>query len=188
MVNSAAKRARRRKLAHEGKDRELARQTRQMDPVNLTDPEEEQEEEEVRFAPRGQSTEQMPTTPATAQAASGCVNEDIANMIRTLNGAIAALSRDTVSMQKAYIQLRAENVARDKTLADLAEVVKECGLTSTSRRPQPVLSEDVMDGEGNLRATPADGRTTSRRFAIDRPPTDTTGDVDTISTNIGTGS
>ena len=225
MVNSAAKRARRRKLAHEGQDRELARQTRQMDPVDLTDPEEEQEEEEVRFAPRGQSTEQMPTTPATAQAASGCVSEDIANMIRTLNGAIAALSRDTASMQKAYIQLRVENVARDKTLADLAEVVKECGLTSTSRRPHPVLSEDVMDGEGNLRAadigitwennetflhgvrvvgpgpsgrpdmrpvdvdaTPADGRTTSRRFAIDRPPTDTTGDVDTISTNIGTGS
>ena len=112
MVNSAAKRARRKKLAHERQDRELARQTRQMDPVDLSDPELDQEEEEVRFAPRGQSTEQMPATPATAQAASGCVNEDIANMIRTLNGAIAA--RDTASMQKAYIQLRAENVARDK--------------------------------------------------------------------------
>ena len=94
----------------------------------------------------------MPATPANAQAASGCVNEDIANMIRTLNGAIAALSRDTASMQKAYIQLRAENVARDKTLADLAEVVKEYGLASATRRPQPVLSEDVVDGEGNLRA------------------------------------
>ena len=152
MVSSAAKRARRKKLAHERQDRELARQTRQMDPGDLTDPELEQEEEEVRFAPRGQSTEQMPATPANAQAASGCVNEDIANMIRTLNGAIAALSRDTASMQKAYIQLRAENVARDKTLADLAEVVKEYGLASATRRPQPVLSEDVVDGEGNLRA------------------------------------
>ena len=118
MVNSAAKRARRKKLAHERQDRELARQTRQMDPVDLTDPEEEQEEEEVRFTPRGQSTEQMPATPAAAQAASGCVSEDIANMIRTLNGAIAALSRDTASMQKAYIQLRAENVARDKGQRD----------------------------------------------------------------------
>ena len=125
---------------------------RQMDPVDLTDPESEQEEEEVRFAPRGQSTEQMPATPATAQAVSGCVSEDIANMIRTLNGAIAALSRDTASMQKAYIQLRAENVARDKTLADLAEVVKEYGLASATRRPQPVLPGDVVDGEGNLRA------------------------------------
>ena len=152
MVNSAAKRARRKKLAHERQDRELARQTRQMDPVDLSDPELDQEEEEVRFAPRGQSTEQMPATPAMAQAASGCVNEDIANMIRTLNGAIAALSRDTASMQKAYIQLRAENVARDKTLADLAEMVREYGLTSTARRPQPVLREDVIDGDGNLRA------------------------------------
>ena len=154
MVNSAAKRARRKKLAHERQDQELARQTRQMDPVDLTDPELEQEEEEVRFAPRGQSTEQMPATPATAQAASGCVSEDIANMIRTLNGAIAALSRDTASMQKAYIQLRAENTAAcgDKTLADLAEVVKEYGLASATRRPQPVLPEDVVDGEGNLRA------------------------------------
>ena len=152
MVNSAAKRARRKKLAHERQDRELARQTRQMDPVDLTDPESEQEEKEVRFAPRGQSTEQMPATPATAQAASSCVSEDIANMIRTLNGAIAALSRDTASMQKAYIQLRAENVARDKTLADLAEVVKEYGLASATRRPQPVLPGDVVDGEGNLRA------------------------------------
>ena len=152
MVSSAAKRARRKKLAHERQDRELARQTRQMDPVDLTDPEMEQADEEVRFAPRGQSVEQMPATPKTAQATTGCVEEDIVNMIKTLNGAIAAISRDTASIQKAYMQLRAENVARDKTLADLAEVVKEYGLTSTSRRPHPVLSEDVVDGEGNLRA------------------------------------
>ena len=152
MVSSAAKRARRKKLAHERQDRELARQTRQMDPVDLTDPEMEQTDEEVRFAPRGQSVEQMPATPKTAQATTGCVEEDIINMIKTLNGAIAAISRDTASIQKAYMQLRAENVARDKTLADLAEVVKEYGLTSTSRRPHPVLSEDVVDGEGNLRA------------------------------------
>ena len=102
MVNSAAKRARRKKLAHERQDRELARQTRQMDPVDLTDPELEQEEEEVRFAPRGQSTEQMPATPKTAQAATGCIEEDIVNMIKTLNGAIAAISRDTASIQRAY--------------------------------------------------------------------------------------
>ena len=57
MVSSAAKRARRKKLAHERQDRELARQTRQMDPVDLSDPE---MDEEVRLAPRGQSVEQMP--------------------------------------------------------------------------------------------------------------------------------
>ena len=151
MVSSAAKRARRKKLAHERQDRELLRPTRQMDPVDLTDPEMEQADDEVRFAPRGQSVEQMPATPKTAQATTGCIEEDIVNMIKTLNGAIAAISRDTACIQRAYEQLRAENVARDKTLADLAETVKEYGLTSAGRRPQPVLREDVVDGDGNLR-------------------------------------
>ena len=152
MVSSAAKRARKKKLAHERQDRESLHLTRQMDPAELTDPEMEQEDDKVRFAPRGQSVEQVPATPGTAQAATGCMEEDIVNMIKTLNGAIAAISRDTASIQKAYMQLRAENVARDKTLADLAEIVKEYGLTSTTRRPQPVLREDVIDGDGNLRA------------------------------------
>ena len=150
-MSSAAKRARRKKLAHERQDRELLRPTHQMDPVNLTDPEMEQDEEEVRFAPRGQSVEQMPATPATAQAATGCMNEDIVNMIKTLNGAIAALSRDTACMQRAYEQRHSENVARDKALADLSEIVREYGLASTNRRPQPVLREDVVDRDGNLR-------------------------------------
>ena len=52
MVSSAAKRARRKRLAHERQDRELSRPTRQMDPADLTDPEIEQADHEVRFAPR----------------------------------------------------------------------------------------------------------------------------------------
>ena len=146
MVSSAAKRARRKRLAHERQDRELSRPTRQMDPVDLTDPETEQEDGEVRFVPRGQSVEQMPATPAAAQATTDC---DIVNMIKTLNGAIAAIARDTANIHKAYKQLRAENVARDKALTDLSEIVREYGLTPTHRRPQPVLREDVIDREGN---------------------------------------
>ena len=65
--------------------------------------------------------------------------------------AIAAISRDTAYIQRAYEQLRSENVARDKALADLAEIVREYGLASTNRRPQPVLREDVVDRDGNLR-------------------------------------
>ena len=107
----AAKRARRKRLAHERQDRELSRPTRQVDLVDLTDPEIEQDDDEVRFAPRGQSVEQMPATPATAQAATDCEYADIVNMIKTLNGAIAAISRDTASIQRAYEQLRSENVA-----------------------------------------------------------------------------
>ena len=153
MVSSAAKRARRKKLAHERQKRELdlLRPTHQMDPVNLTDPEMEQDDEEVRFAPRGQSVEQIPATPATAQAASDCEYVDVVNMIKTLNGAIAAISRDTACIQRAYEQLRSENVARDKALTDLSEIVREYGLASSHRRPQPVLREDVVDRDGNLR-------------------------------------
>ena len=39
MVSSAAKRARKKKLAHERQDSELLRPTRQMDPADLSDPE-----------------------------------------------------------------------------------------------------------------------------------------------------
>ena len=74
-------------------------------------------------------------------------------MIKTLNGAIAAISRDTAKIQRAFEQLRAENVARDRALTDLSEIVKECGFAAPVHiRPQPVLQADVMDGEGNLRA------------------------------------
>ena len=147
-MSSAAKRARKKKLAHERQDRELLRPTRQMDPADLTDPEMEQADEEIRFAPRGQSVEQVP---ATVQADTKCEYLDIVNMIKTLNGAIAAISRDTACIQRAYEHLRSENVARDKALADLSKIVREYGLASTNRRPQPVLREDVVDRDGNLR-------------------------------------
>ena len=100
-------------------DRESFRPTHQMDPADITDPEIIQADDEVRFAPRGQSVEQMPATPATVQTTTGCEYADIVHMIKTLNGAIAAIARDTASIQRAYQQLRSENVARDKTLTDL---------------------------------------------------------------------
>ena len=81
-MSSAVKRARKKKLAHERQERELIRPTRQMDPADLTDPETEQADDEIRFAPRGQSVEQMPATPATAKAATEC-DYDVVNMIKT---------------------------------------------------------------------------------------------------------
>ena len=78
-MSLAAKRARKKKLAHERQDRELLRPTRQMDPADLTDPEMEQADEEIRFAPREQSVEQMPATPATAQAATGEYDKNTVN-------------------------------------------------------------------------------------------------------------
>ena len=92
-------------------------------------------------------------TPARAQATTDC---DILNMVRTLNGAIAAVSQDTARIQRAYDQLRAGNIARDRALTDLSEIVKEYGSSPVRMRPQPVLQADVMDEEGNLRAADID--------------------------------
>ena len=130
-----------------------------------------------------------PTPPATAQTTTGCLNEDIVNMIKTLNGAIAALSRDTACIQKAYEQLRSENVARDRTLADLSKIVREYGLSPTNGRPQPVLREDVMDGDGNLRGadigiTWEDNETFLHGVRVVGPgPSRRPGDVDTTPTD-----
>ena len=63
-------------------------------------------------------------TPARAQATTDC---EIINMVRTLNGAVAAVSQDTARIQRPYDQLRAENIARDRALTDLSEIVKEYG-------------------------------------------------------------
>ena len=51
--------------------------------------------------------------------------------------------------ERALDQLRAENIARDRALTDLSEIVKEYGSSPVRMRPQPVLQADVMDEEGN---------------------------------------
>ena len=75
---------------------------------------------------------------------------------------IAAVSQDITRIQRAYQQLCADNIARDKALADLTAMVREYGSSpETTRpygrsqgtnRPHPTIQADVMDGEGNLRA------------------------------------
>ena len=88
-------------------------------------------------------------TPARAKATT---DGDTLNMVKTLNGAIAAVSQDTARIQRAYDQLRAENIARDRALTDLSQIVKEYGSLPVHMRPQPVLQANVLDGEDNLRA------------------------------------
>ena len=88
-------------------------------------------------------------TPTRAQATTDC---EIINMVKTLNGAIAAVSQDTARIQRAYDQLRAENMGRDKALANLSEMVKEYGSSPVNMRPHPVIQADVLDEEGNLHA------------------------------------
>ena len=120
-----------------------------MDPADLSDPGTEENDREIRFVPWGQSVEEILPTPARAQATTDC---EILNMVKTLNGAIAAVSQDTAKIQRVYDQLRTENIARDRALTDLSEIVREYGLSPSRMRPQPALQADVLDEEGNLRA------------------------------------
>ena len=140
MVNSA-KRAKRKRLAQEAQRRETSWPAHQMDPTNLSDPETDREEEDGKliscFYRQHRGSNPGPL---------------IINMVKTLNGAIAAISQDTARIQRAYDQLRAENMARDKALSNLSEMVKEYGSSPVTMRPHPVIQADVLDEEGNLRA------------------------------------
>ena len=117
-----------------------------MDPADLSDPGTEREEEddqEIKFVSRRQNVEEPLPTSARAQATTDC---EILNMVKTLNGAIAAVLQDTARMQRAYDQLWAENIARDKALMDLSEIVKEYGSAPVNMRPHPEIQADVLDG------------------------------------------
>ena len=152
MVNSA-KRARRRKLAQEAQHREGSSSVHQMDPVDLSRPgtdEDEEEDREILFVPRlERREEEPPPVPKTVQAASDC---EIIDMVKTLNGAIASTSQDTDRIRRAYDQLRADNIEWDKALADLSAMVKEYGSPPATMRPHPVIRTEVLDEDGNLRA------------------------------------
>ena len=73
-------------------------------------------------------------------------------MVKTLDGAITSVSQDTDRIRKAYDQLRADNIERDKALADLSTMVREYGSPPATMRPQPVIRTEVLDEDGNLRA------------------------------------
>ena len=114
---------------------------------------------EVLFPPKVQDIVITPSSPGRVQAVLDC---DIANMVKTLNGAIAAVSQDTARIQRAYQQLCTENIVRDKALADLTTMVREYGSSPAATqpygssppttRPRPAMQADVLDADGNLRA------------------------------------
>ena len=151
MVNSA-KRAKMKRLAQEAQRKEASRSAHQMDPADLSEPgtdREGEDDHEIQFTSRIQRTEESPPSPARVQAITDC---EIINMVKTLNGEIAAVSQDTARIQRAYDQLCAENMARDKALANLSAMVKEYSLSPVTMQPHPVIQSDVLDEDGNLRA------------------------------------
>ena len=124
MVNSA-RIAKRRRLAQEAQRREGSRPALKMDPADLSGPGTDQEgdvDQEILFAPRTERVVEPPPASERVQATTDC---EIITLVKTLNGAIAAVSQDTERIRRAYDQLRAENIARDKALANLSTMVKE---------------------------------------------------------------
>ena len=158
-MTKSARRARKKRMAQETlQGRKGPRCDEPMDPLDLSGPEMDREEEDnpaILFP-----TRELVTQPSRPQETIDC---DIVNMVKTLNGAIAAVSHDTAWIQRTYQQLCIENTARDKALADLTAMVREYGSSPEATRPygrsqgttrpHPTIQADVMDGEGNLRAT-----------------------------------
>ena len=163
-MGSSSRRARRRQLAQESLEKEASHSDPQRSPVKRSKPDSDQEEEEeedheVLFPPRKQDTVIIPSSPGRVLEVPDC---DVANMVKTLNGAIAAVSQDTARIQRAYQQLCTDNIARDKALADLTAMVREYGSSPAATRPygpptptgwpRPTMQADVLDADGNLRA------------------------------------
>ena len=159
-MTHSAKRAKMKRLAQEAQQKETPRPVHQIDPMDLSEPgtdREEEDDHEILFPPRVRESGETIPSPTRAQTTTDCVN-----MVKIINGAIAAVSQDTAGVQRAYQQLCTENMARDKALADLTAKVREYssspedtrpyGRSPITTRPHPTTQADVMDGEGNLRA------------------------------------
>ena len=142
--------------------REGPRDGKPLAPLDLSEPASDrgsEEDPDILFTAQPRGPEGFVTPPRRTPEVT---DYDIVNMVRTLNGAIAAVSQDTARIQRSYRQLCAENLARDKALADLTTMVKEYGSSPEATRPydrspgttciRPTMQADVMDGEGNLRA------------------------------------
>ena len=116
--------------------------------------EEEEGDHEVLFPPRTRESVATPPSPKRVLEVPGCGMGSVISMVKTLNDAIAAVSQDTAQNQQAYQQLRKDNLARDKALADLTAMVKEYGaspaVTQSYSPPTLQTQTDVLDEDGNI--------------------------------------
>ena len=134
------KRARRRQRAQESMETGIPLSDTLQYPVKRPKPDSEEEDQEVLFAPRRPETKVIPS--------SGC---EITGMVKILNSAIATVSQDTARIHQAYQQLCADNIVRDKTLADLTTMVRENGTPTATAQPYGPPTPTGRCG-GNLRA------------------------------------
>ena len=154
-MGSSSKRARRRQKAQESLERE-ASHSNQVKGQKLDSHIEEEGDHEVLFPPKTRESVVTPPSPNRVMEVPDCGIISVTSMVKTLNDAIAAVSQDTAQIQRAYQQLRRDNLARDKAMADLTAMVKEYGSSPAATRPYcpptPKMQTDVLDEDGNLRA------------------------------------
>ena len=154
-MGSSSKRAQRRQKAQESLERE-ASHSKQVKEKKVDSDTEEEEDHEVLFHPKTQESVRTPPSPNRVLEVPDCGIVGVTSMVKTLNDAIAAVSRDTAQIQQAYQQLRRDNLARYKAMADLTAMVKEYGSSPAATRPYgpptPKMQTDVLDEDGNLHA------------------------------------
>ena len=153
-MGSSSKRARRRQKAQESLEREASHSKQVKRPQPDSDTEEEGDHE-VLFPPKKREIVVTPPSPRRVLEVPDCGITSVTSMVKKLNDAIAAVSQDTAQIQRTYQQLRRDNLARDKAMADLTAMVKEYGSSPAATRPYgsptPKMQTDVLDGDGNLR-------------------------------------
>ena len=147
-MGSSSKRARRRQKAQESLEREASHSKQVKEKKKKDSDTEEEEDHEVLFHPKTQESVRTPPSPNRVLEVLDCGIVGVTSMVKTLNDAIAAVSRDTAHIQQAYQQLRRDNLARDKAMADLTAMVKEYGSSPAATRPYgpptPKMQTDVL--------------------------------------------
>ena len=148
-MTHSAKRARRKRLAQEAQQRkESPRSGHQMDPLNLsgteTDKEEEEDDHEILFPARVRESEERAISPMRAQETMDC---DIVNMVKILNGVIAAVSQDTARIQRAYQQLSAEKNGKSQGLSRPNRYGQRIQLTGGHETIWPVTSNHTASSD-----------------------------------------
>ena len=119
-----------------------------MDPVDLSEHGtylEEQDDHEILFLSRTRNAMEPPTIASESTGGHGLRDHQYGENIK--RGCIRRLR-----IQRAYQQLSAENVARDKALTDLTAMDREYGSSPVTTQSNPRIQADVLDGDGNLRA------------------------------------
>ena len=146
-MGTTGKRARRRQKAQEWLEKGDSHPEQKKNTEMDSEVDSEVESHEVMFP--SEKTQKVLEVPE-------CTVGSVTHMVKTLNDAIVAVSKDTAMIQHAYQQLYKDNVARDKALEDLTAMVKEYGESPSATRPYgpptPKINTDVLDSEGNLRA------------------------------------